>query len=66
MVYDAETLEPCHTLTKEGEEEYRRMLEFKADEILFKSKHPIRYWASRLRNLLVKGDSSWDGAHYSE
>ena len=38
----------------------------KADEILFKAKHPIRYWVQRFMNLIKCGDSTWDGAHYSE
>lgn len=66
MVYDKETLEPLHPLTKEGEEAYRLMLEWKADEILFKNKHPFRYWIQRLKNLWKYWDSTWDGAHYSE
>ena len=66
MVYYTDTLEPCHELTEKGKEEYRRMLELAADEILFKSKHPVKYWLQRLRNLIKYGDSTWDGAHYPE
>ena len=44
MVYDSKTNEPLHKMTKEGEEAYRLMLELKADEILFKAKHPLKYW----------------------
>ena len=66
MAYYTDTLKPCHRLTKEGEEAYRLMLELKADEILFKAKHPIRYWLQRMMNFFRYGDSSWDGAHYSE
>lgn len=31
-------------MTEEGEDAYRLMLELKADEILFKAKHPVKYW----------------------
>ena len=44
MVYDSKTNEPLHKMTKEGEEAYRLMLELKADEILFKAKHHVKYW----------------------
>ena len=66
MVYETKTLELCHDLSGDGEMAYRHMLELKADELLFKSKHPVRYWLQRIRNLLKKGDSTWDGAHYTE
>ena len=64
MAYISDTLEPCHGLSEKGEEAYRRLLELKADEILFKAKHPIRYWWQRLCNLMKYGDSTWDGVHY--
>ena len=66
MVYDTKTYRVLHPLTKEGEKEYQAMLELVADEILFKSKHPFKYWAQRLWNLIRKGDSTWDGAKYRE
>ena len=66
MVYYTKTLEPCHPLTQIGEEEHRKLLEFKADEILFRSKHPFRYWFQRMMNWIETGDSEWDGAQYSE
>ena len=44
MVYETKTLDLCHNLSEDGETSYRHMLELKADEILFKSKHPVRYW----------------------
>jgi hypothetical protein len=66
MVYETKTLELCHDLSGDGEMAYRHMLELKADELLFKSKHPVRYWLQRIWNLMQKGDSTWDGAHYSE
>ena len=65
MAYMSDTLEPAHGLTELGEQAYRQMLEFKADEILFRAKHPFKYWTQRLRNLMAYGDSSWDGSHYS-
>ncbi len=40
------------------------MLERKADEMLFKHKHPFKYWWQRLGNLIKEGDSTWSGAHY--
>lgn len=43
MVYDTETLEALHGLTEEGEVEYRKMLERAADELLFKSQHPVKW-----------------------
>ena len=63
MVYMTKTLELCHPLTEDGEREYKKLLEMHADEILFKSKHPVRYWLQRAKNLAVNGDSTWDGAH---
>ena len=66
MAYFTDTLEPCHRLSDEGEMHLRMLLELKADEILFKHKHPIRYWLQRFVNLLRCGDSTWDGAHYSK
>ena len=66
MVYDTKTLKPLHPLTEEGKQAYAQMLEMAADEILFKSKHPFKYWAQRLWNLIAKGDSTWDGAKYRE
>lgn len=44
MAFDKDTLEILHNLTKEGQERYQDMLEKKADEIIFKSKHPLK-WA---------------------
>lgn len=44
MAYDTHTLEVLHALTPEGKEYYHQMLEQKADEILFKHEHPLK-WA---------------------
>lgn len=44
MVYYEKTLEPLHELTPLGRETYIKLLELRADEILFKHKHPVRYW----------------------
>ena len=66
MAYDTNTLELLHALSDKGEEEYHLLLELKADEILFKSKHPFKYWFRRFRNWVRTGDSTWDGARYSE
>lgn len=49
MVYYTDTLIPCHRLTRSGEIEYRKMLEEKADEILFKHEHPVRYYLGVVR-----------------
>lgn len=45
MVLDEE-LKTLHGLTKLGEEAYKKFLEQKADEILFKHQHPL-VWACR-------------------
>ena len=66
MVYYTDTLEPLHELTEEGEKLHRKLLEQQADEILFKSKHPLKYWAQRLKNWIKFGDSTWLGPNYSE
>lgn len=42
MVYDAKTYKVLHKLTKEGEENYRKLLEKAADQILYADKHPIK------------------------
>lgn len=66
MVYSNDTLETCHELTELGINAYSLILQMKADEILFKAKHPIKYWVQRLKNLIKYEDSTWDGAHYSD
>ena len=66
MAYYEDTLEPLHDLTPQGEEMHRRLLEYMADEILFRYKHPFKYWAQRLRNWWVLGDSTWTGPGYSD
>ena len=66
MVYYTNTLKPLHELSNAGEELHRKLLEQKADEILFKHKHPIKYWRQRLRNWWKIGDSEWLGPEYSE
>lgn len=66
MVYYTKTLEPLHELTEEGRKAYEHMLEAIADEILFRHKHPIKYWFQRLCNKLKYGDSTWLGPEYSE
>lgn len=44
MVYEDDTLKPCHKLSKQGVESYRKMLEDKGTEILFRHFHPFRFW----------------------
>lgn len=66
MVYDNKTLEPLHKLTTSGAETYSKILELRADEMLFKSKHPIIYWWQRIANFLIEGDLSWPGTGYRD
>lgn len=66
MVYESKTFEPCHDLTAEGWLNYSTLLEAEGDEILFKHKHPIRYWTQRLLNWIRLGDSTWLGPNYAE
>lgn len=54
MVIDEETLVPLHELTEEGKEIYRRYLEYRADEILFKDKHPLVYLYEYIKDM-IKG-----------
>lgn len=43
MAYDTETLKALHPLTDEGKFAYEKMLQDKADEILFQDEHPFKY-----------------------
>lgn len=52
MVYDSKTYQILHGLTPEGEAEYRKMLEEKADEILFRHQHPVRWFLLKIREKL--------------
>ena len=52
MAYD-EDLRPCHGLSKEGKASYEKMLERKADEILFKHEHPFKWFVQKF--ILWKG-----------
>ena len=54
MVYDSETLEVLHGLTEQGETEYRKMLEAAADDILYRSEHPFRWFAERVREMVCR------------
>jgi len=54
MVYDSETLEVLHGLTERGETEYRKMLETAADDILYRSEHPFRWFAERVREMVCR------------
>ena len=51
MVYYEKTYVPCHDLTKEGEVAYRKFLERKADEILFRHQHPFRWFWGKIVGL---------------
>ena len=48
MAYDEETLKPLHGLTEEGRLEYDRLLEEKADEILYRHSHPVRHFFKKI------------------
>ena len=50
MAYDTETLQVLHDLTPEGEDHYHKMLEEKADEILFKHEHPLKWVIQKIHN----------------
>lgn len=47
MVYETDTLRPLHGLTPEGETLWREFLEKKADEILYRHEHPVKYVAGK-------------------
>lgn len=51
MVLDEETLMPLHEMTEEGKQKYREYLEYRADEILFKNEHPLKYLWNYIRNM---------------
>ena len=53
MAFDEE-LRPLHKLSKSGEQAYRKMLEQKADEILFKHEHPIKWFIEKIKEFLNK------------
>ena len=50
MVLDEE-LRPCHALTEYGKEVYRDYIEKKADEILFKHEHPLKWIVMKAKEL---------------
>ena len=52
MVLDEE-LRPCHQLTKQGEEEYKRFLEQEADEILLKHAHLFKWLVLKAKELFT-------------
>ena len=52
MVLDEE-LRPCHQLTNQGEEQYRIFLEQKADEILLKHEHPVKWLVLKTKELFT-------------
>lgn len=53
MAYDTKTLEVLHRLTSQGQEHYQKMLEEKADEILFKHEHPIKWIMLKVKQLFT-------------
>lgn len=48
MVIDDKKLIPLHELTEEGERNYQKFLEDRADEIIYKSEHPLKYLFGKL------------------
>lgn len=54
MVYDSETLEALHELTDDGAVEYKKMLEAAADDILYRSEHPFRWFTERVRETVCR------------
>ena len=54
MVIDKE-LRPLHQLTRIGEQNYRKMLEAEADEILFKHQHPFKWAIQKTKDIFAKG-----------
>ena len=54
MAYDTHTLEVLHGLTPEGEENYHKMLEEKADEILFKHEHPLKWTIAKIKDFFAQ------------
>ena len=55
MVVDEE-LKPQHELTKHGEEVYKKFLEQKADEILFRDQHPLVWAYKQIKSWFKKED----------
>ena len=51
MAFYSDTLEVLHDLTPEGEEHYHKMLEQKADELLFKHQHPVKWLITKAKSL---------------
>ena len=43
MVFEENTLRILHELTEDGKIRYQKYLEQKADEILFRHDHPLKY-----------------------
>lgn len=53
MVYDSDTFKALHMLTEAGEISYRKILEQRADEILFKNRHPFKWAISKIREMIT-------------
>ena len=47
-----EELRPLHQLTKLGDENYKKFLEEKADEILFKYEHPLQWAICKVKEIM--------------
>lgn len=52
MVYETDTLKLLHGLTPEGETLWHEFLEKKADEILFRHEHPVKYVAGKAVDIM--------------
>ena len=48
MVIDNKELKPLHELTEEGKRNYQKFLEDRADEIIYKSEHPFKYFFGKI------------------
>lgn len=47
-----EELRPLHQLTKLGDENYKKFLEEKADEILFRHFHPFKWTICKVKEIM--------------
>ena len=48
MTYQDDPLRLCHEMTAQHMHFWHELLEEKADEIIFKSQHPVRYFFKKL------------------
>lgn len=48
MVYETKTYRLQHELTEVGQENYQKLLVSIADEILYRHKHPIKWFINKI------------------